>query len=51
VTVGTKNETRGPGPPPAAALIDADRADSEEVVRSGDEHGHGAESLCVGESQ
>jgi hypothetical protein len=39
----------------AASAIEAEdpsvRVDAEEVVRSGDIHVHGVQSLCVGESQ
>ena len=50
----TKDTTTGPGAvraPPLEADDTASRAEADEVVRSGDVHVHGIESLCVGESQ
>ena len=45
----------GPGPPGSAPSIDAGdvrpKSDGEDLVRPGDEHVKGVETLCVGESQ
>jgi len=56
VTIVTKGEgsgsPRSPGGPHAIGVSEGDtRPDGEEVVRLGDEHVSGIESLCVGESQ
>jgi|HubBroStandDraft_6_1064221.scaffolds.fasta_scaffold1488081_2 hypothetical protein len=47
------NDSAGPRPSPGTGdpAVPAAGADSEEVVRLGDEHLKGVESLCVGESQ
>jgi hypothetical protein len=51
----TQDTTTGPGAAVRAPPLEADdpsiRGEAEEVVRSGDVHVHGIESLCVGESQ
>ena len=39
------------GAPPTEAEDFSTRVEAEEVVRSGDVHVHGVQSLCVGESQ
>ena len=51
----TQDRTTGPGAAVRAPPVDADdpstRVEAEDVVRCGDVHVHGIESLCVGESQ
>jgi hypothetical protein len=55
VTVASDGDTRGSEAPlitPSNDVRDGDtRRDGEDVVRPGDEHVSGVESLCVGESQ
>jgi hypothetical protein len=56
VTIVTKGEGSGlPRPPSRPHALDVSEGDTgpdgEEVVRLGDEHVSGIESLCVGESQ
>jgi hypothetical protein len=42
----------GPGPVPSIDVGDVRaKSDGEDLVRPGDEHVKGVESLCVGESQ
>jgi hypothetical protein len=45
----------GPGPPGQVPSLDVGdvrtKPDGEDLVRRGDEHVSGVESLCVGESQ
>ena len=51
----TKGDYSGPGPPGPSPSIDVGdlraKGDGEDLVRRGDEHGKGVETLCVGESQ
>jgi hypothetical protein len=51
--VVTKDESSGRGPPERApdGSGDTSAPGSDEIIRLGDEHGKGAEGLCVGESQ
>jgi hypothetical protein len=51
----TKSGNSGPGPPGPSPSKDVRdlraKADGDDLVRRGDEHGKGVETLCVGESQ
>jgi len=52
VAIVAKGEGKAPDPPgpaPTIELVTGHEAD--DVVRLGDEHVNGVESLCVGESQ
>ncbi len=55
MTTATRCEDKGPGSPDMHLPVDVDEVDTdpvvEDVVRPGDEHVRGVESLCVGESQ
>jgi hypothetical protein len=55
VTIAAGSESGGPGIadvlPPNDPNELGSRPDTEDVVRLGDEHVRGVETLCVGESQ
>jgi hypothetical protein len=55
VTSAARYGNNGPGIPDVLPGVDIDEVNTnpvgEDVVRPGDEHVRGVESLCVGESQ